>query len=198
MFMSDSPKSSNRKLPIALALMFLVGIGFAAGLSSGLDVTNRMEVCVSCHSLKLPYEEYQQTVHYKNASGVRATCADCHVPDAFIPKLYAKVLAVKDIYHEIRGTIDTPEEFEARRWIMANRVWERMKANDSQTCRSCHDFASMDLSAQSRSARSRHSAAEDRGLTCIDCHKGIAHHEPEEPAEVVPEASVKPKQPDAA
>jgi cytochrome c-type protein NapC len=32
-------------------------------------------------------------------------------------------------------------------------------------------------------ARKRHSKAEDDGLTCIDCHKGIAHTEPDEPEE---------------
>jgi cytochrome c-type protein NapC len=41
----------------------------------------------------------------------------------------------------------------------------------------------MDTSAQDRSARSKHSAATDKGETCIDCHKGIAHKEPEEPEE---------------
>ncbi|MGQ9658551.1 MAG: NapC/NirT family cytochrome c [Thermochromatium sp.] len=38
-------------------------------------------------------------------------------------------------------------------------VWRRMEANDSRECRRCHDYADMDLSEQSRPARSRHSAA---------------------------------------
>lgn len=179
--MSESRKSSRSKWPLALLLVFLAGIGFAAVFNTGMSYSNRMELCVSCHSLQVPYEEYKQTVHYQNASGVQATCADCHVAKEFGAKLYAKVLAAKDVYHEFIGTIDTPEKFEAHRWEMANRVWERMKAEDSRTCRSCHDYATMDLSAQSRSARSRHSAAQDRGQTCIDCHKGIAHELPEAP-----------------
>lgn len=184
--MSESRPSTRRRPLIVIALVFLAGIGFAGALSGGLAYSNRMELCVSCHSLQVPYQEYKESVHYRNASGVQATCADCHVPQGFLPKLYAKVLAAKDVYHEIVGTIDTPEEFEAHRWTMANRVWDRMKATDSETCRSCHDFANMDLSAQGRSARSRHGAAEDRGLTCIDCHKGIAHELPEEPEETEP------------
>ena len=51
-------------------------------------------------------------------------------------------------------------------------------------CRTCHDFSQMDLSAQSRSARNRHGRAPDEGKTCIDCHKGIAHEEPDEPEDV--------------
>jgi cytochrome c-type protein NapC len=39
----------------------------------------------------------------------------------------------------------------------------------------------MALDEQDRSARARHSNAPDRGDTCIDCHKGVAHELPEEP-----------------
>ena len=184
--MSEARKSTRRTSLVVLALVFLAGIGFAGAMSGGLAYSNRMELCVSCHSLQVPYAEYQETVHFKNASGVQATCSDCHVPREFFPKLHAKLMAAKDVYHELIGTIDTPEKFEAQRWAMANRVWDRMKADDSRTCRSCHEFSDMDLSAQSRSARSRHGAAEDRGQTCIDCHKGIAHHLPDEPEEPTP------------
>lgn len=193
--MSEAPKSTRRTSLIVLALIFLAGIAFAGAFSGGLAYSNRMDLCVSCHSLQVPYQEYQETTHFKNASGVQATCSDCHVPKEFIPKLHAKLIAVKDVYHEFMGTIDTPEKFEARRWAMANRVWDQMRATDSQTCRNCHDFSNMDLSAQSRSARSRHGAAQDRGQTCIDCHQGIAHALPDEPEE--PEKT-EAKDPDAA
>jgi cytochrome c-type protein NapC len=179
--MSEARLSKRRTPLVVMALLFVAGIGFAALFNGGLAYSNRMELCVSCHSLQVPYAEYRESMHYKNSSGVQASCADCHVPEGFLPKLQAKIFAAKDVYHEFVGTIDTPEKFEAHRWEMANRVWDRMKADDSATCRSCHDFANMDLSAQSRSARSRHGAAQDRGQTCIDCHKGIVHALPDEP-----------------
>jgi cytochrome c-type protein NapC len=31
-------------------------------------------------------------------------------------------------------------------------------------------------------ARKRHSKAMDEGKTCIDCHKGVAHEEPDDPS----------------
>lgn len=149
----------------------------------GMAQTNKMEFCTSCHSMTVNYDEYKETVHYNNISGVQATCADCHVPKEFVPKVVAKILAVKDVYHEILGTIDTPEKYEKHRWSMANAVWRKMEASDSRECRSCHDFANMNLDEQDRSARKRHSRAIDKGETCIDCHKGIAHTEPDEPEE---------------
>ena len=174
-------KTSRKKFVITLLLVFSAGILFAGVFNIGLSETNKLEFCTSCHSMQVNFKEYKETVHYQNTSGVRAVCADCHVPKAFGPKIVAKLLAYKDVLHEILGTLDTKKKYEAHRWEMANRVWARMKATNSRECRSCHDFSQMDLSEQSRIARKRHSDAVDRGLTCIDCHKGIAHEEPDEP-----------------
>lgn len=176
-----SPKRRRMGL-IAVLVVFLVGVGFAALFNTGLAYTDEMEFCVSCHTMQTNYEEYKESLHYKNQSGVQATCSDCHVPKPFIPKMVAKIIAAKDVYHEIVGTIDTPEKFEAHRWDMASRVWAKMERSDSRECRSCHEFANMDLSEQGRSARSRHASAEERGKTCIDCHKGIVHYEPLPPS----------------
>jgi cytochrome c-type protein NapC len=174
---------SIKNIAIAGAI-FLAGILFLGGTNAFFAYTNQLEFCTSCHTMQVNLEELKETVHYKNASGVQATCADCHVPKAFFPKLKAKIFAAKDVYHEIMGTIDTQEKYEARRWQMASVVWAKMKASDSRECRSCHDFKNMDLSAQDRMARKKHGRATDKGQTCIDCHKGIAHLEPDIPDDV--------------
>lgn len=180
--MTKPEGASRTKIVIVSALIFVAGIVFAGLFNLGLAYTNTTEFCTSCHTMKIPLGELQQTPHWQSASGVHAGCADCHVPEPFFPKMVAKVIAAKDVYHEIIGTIDTPEKYEAYRWDMANRVWAKMKATDSRECRSCHEYAHMDLAAQDRSARARHSNAPDKGETCIDCHKGVAHAMPEEPA----------------
>ncbi|HEB97249.1 MAG TPA: cytochrome C [Sedimenticola thiotaurini] len=181
----DSGEScfTKRKLILLLLLVFVAGIVVTGLFNIGLSATNEMAFCTSCHSMKVNLEEYKETIHYKNPSGVRAVCSDCHVPKAFFPKMVAKVMAYKDVMHEILGTIDTKEKYEARRWEMASRVWAKMKATDSRECRSCHDWDQMDLSEQDRSARKRHGRARDESKTCIDCHQGIAHEEPDEPEE---------------
>ncbi len=46
------------------------------------EVTNTEEFCISCHKMKdYVYQEYKDTIHYNNRTGVRATCPECHVPD---------------------------------------------------------------------------------------------------------------------
>ncbi len=106
---SKSGTTSRKKFVLILVLVFSAGILFTGLFNMGLSATNEMEFCTSCHSMKVNLEEYKETVHYQNTSGVRATCSDCHVPKEFGPKMVAKVLAYKDVLHEILGTIDTKE-----------------------------------------------------------------------------------------
>lgn len=173
------------KKTIVIIAIFAAGALSLGGVNAFFAYTNEVEFCTSCHTMQWNFEEYKQSVHYKNASGVRATCADCHVPKEFFPKVASKVTALKDVYHQVAGTIDTKEKFDAHRWEMANRVWARMEATDSRECRSCHDFGNMDLSAQDRFARKKHSRAEMKGQTCIECHQGIAHKQPDRPLDEI-------------
>ncbi len=166
---------------LGLAGMFVAGIAAVGLLNAGIEYTNTTEFCTSCHTMSAPYASLQEGRHHMNAPGVHAGCADCHVPKPVGPKLATKFIAAKDVWHEILGTIDTPEKYEERRWIMAQRIWDKMERTNSRECRSCHEIAHMDLSAQGRTARSRHSRAEERGQTCIDCHAGVAHGMPTKP-----------------
>ena len=169
----------------ALALLVIGGLGgiiFWGGFNTAMELTNTTEFCISCHEMEdNVYQEYKETVHFKNTSGVEATCSDCHVPKPWIYKVIRKIQASSELYHKMLGTIDTPEKFNEHRWTMANRVWKAMKETDSRECRNCHKFDSMDLSEQDRTARKKHSRAIDEGKTCIDCHTGIAHELPDEP-----------------
>jgi nitrate/TMAO reductase-like tetraheme cytochrome c subunit len=163
----------------------ILGILFWGGFNTTLEATNSMEFCISCHEMKdTVYQEYRDTIHFKNPSGVQATCADCHVPKEWIHKFVRKIRAVNELYHKAMGTIDTPDKFKQHRWTMANRVWDSMRETDSRECRNCHAFDTMDLSGQDRYARKRHERAQEKGETCIDCHTGIAHKEPQEPDEL--------------
>lgn len=163
----------------AVSVAFVAGVGSLAGFDAGVHLTNAEDFCISCHEMAAaPYEEYKQTVHFKNAAGVRATCADCHVPAEWNERLIAKVRASKDVYHHLIGTLDTPEKFELHRLRMAETVWAKMKANDSRECRTCHDLRSMALDEQQGRASRKHQQMTENGQTCIDCHKGVAHELP--------------------
>lgn len=175
----------------SVLLIFFIGFAAYGGMNTFFHYTNTNEFCTSCHTMKINLEEYKQTVHYQNSMGVRASCSDCHVPKEFFPKVKAKIIAAKDVYHEIIGTIDTREKYEAHRWAMASAVWKKMKESDSRECRTCHSWDAMLLEEQGKSASKRHTRAKEKGETCIDCHKGIAHEEPDEPEDLDEESSTK-------
>lgn len=157
---------------------FIGGILFWGGFHWSLELTNTEEFCTSCHTMETNLGEYRETVHYNNHSGVRAICSDCHVPHEWQYKMKAKIMAVKDVYHEVLGTISTKEKYEDRRLEMATAVWKKMKASDSRECRNCHAFEYMDFTIQETRAANNHQRAIDEGMTCIDCHQGIAHDLP--------------------
>ena len=165
--------------PLMVVFLFLSGIIFWGGFNWAMELTNTEAFCTGCHEMKENvFQEYRHTIHYANRSGVRATCPDCHVPKEWGPKIIRKIQASNELLHKVLGSIDTPEKFQDKRWKLAQVEWARMRANNSQECRNCHNFQFMDLTEQGRRAAATHPVAFGKGMTCIDCHKGIAHQLP--------------------
>ncbi len=159
---------------------FVTGIIFWGGFNTALEVTNTEKFCISCHEMSdNVYQELQETVHWENRTGVRATCPDCHVPHEWTNKIARKMQASKEVWGKIFGTIDTREKFLAKREELARHEWARLEANNSLECRNCHDYDSMDWDAMSDEAVFYMQPAAELNTGCIDCHKGIAHHLPE-------------------
>jgi nitrate/TMAO reductase-like tetraheme cytochrome c subunit len=171
--------SSKFALGTLVGAGLILGVVFVPTFNWVVHETSSDEFCMQCHANDIGQEQAGRA-HYDNAIGFRATCADCHIPREFIPKLVHKTKSgVNDIYHQVfLGTISTPEKFEAHRMHMATAVWDAMNENDSRNCRYCHVQDRWDPRAQSEKAQEYHSGALARGKTCIDCHKGLAHNLP--------------------
>lgn len=172
----------------SIGLIVLGGLLFG-GAKIAVDHTNTLEFCTSCHEMKdNNYEEYKDTIHARNRTGVKAICSDCHVPHDLVGTVIRKLKASNDVLQHFTGKIDTPEKFEEHRLELAKRVWQRMKETDSQECRNCHDVKAMDAEKQGKTAWKQHQKVFKGERTCIDCHFGIAHKEPAgglEPKDVV-------------
>ncbi|WP_221627976.1 NapC/NirT family cytochrome c [Teredinibacter franksiae] len=167
-------------IPAGGFAMLLLGAIALGGFNYVIHETSSMEFCVSCHEMETNiFQAYKETPHYNNSSGIRTGCSDCHVPQAWGPKILRKThKGLVEIPAKILGTISTPEKFEAKRLEMAERVWADMEATDSRECRSCHSLEAM--ANQDRRTAKKHSLERkaDKNETCIDCHKGIAHQLP--------------------
>jgi cytochrome c-type protein NapC len=171
--------SSRYSVGFITVTSVIFGIMLWGGFNWSLEVTNTEAFCISCHEMEnYVYQEYKDTIHYNNRTGVRATCPDCHVPKEWAYKMVRKVRASNELWHKAMGSINTPEKFEAKRLEMAKHVWKSMEETDSRECRNCHDFDSMDYFEQERRGVEAHITGNDEGQTCIHCHQGIAHSLP--------------------
>lgn len=158
---------------------FIAGIIFWNGFDAGLKATNSEAFCISCHTMAdNVYPELQQTVHFRNRTGVRAYCSDCHVPHNFTDKIARKVQASREVWNHLTGDIGTREKFIDKRLELAQREWARMNANGSKECRACHDYEHMAFEKMDIMAEMEMRGAAQRNTSCIECHKGIAHQLP--------------------
>ncbi|MGE5468463.1 MAG: NapC/NirT family cytochrome c [Ignavibacteria bacterium] len=173
--------SAKYSLLALLFVGFVSGIVFWGAFNTGMEATNKLEFCIGCHEMRdTVYQEYKETIHFQNRTGVRAICSDCHVPKDWTHKMIRKIQASKEVWGKITGYIDTPEKFEAKRMELATHEWERMKNAGSRECLNCHNFDAMSPELQKQTPYKKHMKAKADGKTCIDCHKGIAHHLPKE------------------
>ena len=173
----------NWKLVLGFGVIGLfVAVLLVLGGAAGLAWTSTEAFCIGCHEMRdNVYAEYKDTIHDRNRTGVRAICTDCHVPREPGPLILAKIRATWDVYGHLTGELDTKAKFEALRSELAHKVWRRMLASDSHECRNCHKADHMDKDKQSEKAQARHAKAQADGITCIECHFGIAHKEPDGP-----------------
>ncbi|MBF0340014.1 MAG: NapC/NirT family cytochrome c [Magnetococcales bacterium] len=192
---AGSAQGRSRFWLVFLGGLAVGGLGFLVFHLVLMDgFTNSLEMCVSCHEMEGVYKEYQKSAHYKNRTGVRVVCANCHVPHGkglvdYVDKFLDKVIVGgRHLYHHVAGTYPDKASFEAARYRLAQRVVEGMRQRDSKECRQCHTYEAMQFADQQRSAANKHERMMKEGTkTCIDCHLGVAHEEPAEPAKAAAE-----------
>ena len=159
-----------------LVIGVVLGVAALAAFDGVMYATSTDEFCgTSCHEMSTPLNALQQTAHYSNSHGIGVSCADCHIPREFGPKMLRKIEASREVWGHFTGLIDTPEKYAAHQPAMRERELKRLRATDSRECRNCHRLERMDFAAQSRAVRRYHRAMEQRGKTCVDCHAEVAH-----------------------
>ena len=166
-------------VPIGGLAAFVVGVVAIGGFFGSMKFMDTDLFCTSCHSMNAPRQELSHTVHWQNPVGIRARCSDCHVAPTFVAGLVDHMKGTKQAWGFMTGELNTPAKFEAHRLELAQKVWKEFTANNSAECRSCHNPAAMDFAKQPAAAVSAHSTLATSGMTCIDCHKGIAHTLPQ-------------------
>jgi nitrate/TMAO reductase-like tetraheme cytochrome c subunit len=177
-----STPSARWSVLTLVILGLLIGAGATIGTQVMVAATGTNEFCGgACHSMQWVAQEYKQSPHYANRTGVRAGCHDCHIPDHYPALLWYKAKAgIHDAIAEARGVISTEEKFKKERLRLAKSVWAEYKENNSANCQHCHAFSAEIVAKQKPFVQPMHQQFLAKTATCIDCHKGIAHTAPDE------------------
>jgi nitrate/TMAO reductase-like tetraheme cytochrome c subunit len=169
----------RRWIGIAAAVILSGAAGAGAIITSTFinQFTSTDRFCTSCHTMAAVATEPHalNSPHENNAAGVRVSCADCHIPATnwFVETYVHGTSAMRDMYAEFTKDYSEPGVWNARRRELAKIERERMRANDSLTCRRCHDAAA--IRSASESGRTAHAMLAASGLTCVQCHANLVH-----------------------
>jgi len=166
---------------LSATVVLLVGAVLGAGAILGGIAVNRHTstdaFCGSCHSMAFIATDayFQRSGHRSNSAGVRPSCGDCHIPKTnWFVETYAHVAAgTRDVIAELMHDFADAKTWEARRITLAHEVRAAMRAQDSVTCRGCHDAAA--IQPGSDPGRAAHVLAREGRMTCIDCHFNLVH-----------------------
>ncbi len=185
-----TPPSGQRRrkwLPVVglLALGALIGTASLIGVTEAVRLSSTEEFCTTaCHSMQWATESHQRSVHYSNSLGLRAGCADCHLPYRnrhpasleYLELVAHKMrIGLRDIFTEARGTIDTREQWEQERPRLSQQVERWFTEGRSTSCQQCHDLKAFggDYSQMTKMVHADLMNAET--VNCIKCHKRVGH-----------------------
>jgi len=172
-------KSKKFSIFALISIGIFTGVFAVIGFEVGMGLTNTEEFCAGCHLQQgATADTYYESTHYKNKTGVRPICSDCHVPVEFGNKMWRKIIASRELWSHFSGNIESTEKYLLNVSHMREKEIARMKANDSQECRNCHEVDQMDLNLQTAKAQEFHSTMKKNNKTCIDCHQGLVHLSP--------------------
>ena len=134
--------------------------------------------CASqCHVMEIPYKELQQSTHWTTPSGVRPTCADCHVSKRLTFAMMDHFIGTAELWVQLTTDFSDPETFEALRPAAADRVRFAMLENESEACRNCHVMEG--IKRERKRGQRMHETAREENTTCIACHYNLVHKEVE-------------------
>jgi len=169
----------------SLIIGFLLGVFLIPATIAFNHFTSTEDFCGnSCHAMSWVVNDpaYINSSHRKNDSGVVAKCKDCHLPNDLVRETWVHIQGgSRDLIASLSNDFSVAETWEARRQTLAHEVREKMIADDSENCRSCHQLALL-KNRKERVGR-QHDLAAQNTVTCIQCHFNLVHS-PVEPSDL--------------
>jgi len=160
---------------VFVIVVFAVGAFFMASLDFTDYVFSRNTFCGNvCHVMESTvYQELQKSKHWTTPTGVRPTCANCHVSGRLTYAMVDHFLGTGELFVNLTNDFSKPGSFEKFRPDAANRERFKMLENNSETCRSCHVMEAIKPSRIR--GQNAHKDAMAKNVPCIACHYNLVH-----------------------
>ena len=131
-----------------------------------------------CHVMESTvYQELQTSKHWNTPTGVRPTCAKCHVAGRLTFAMIDHFLGTGELFVNLTHDFSKPGSFEKFRPDAANRERFKMLENNSETCRSCHIMEA--IKPKRVRGQNAHADAMKKNVPCIACHYNLVHKQVE-------------------
>ena len=190
--MRDQNMAERRRVSRVIFWIIVLGAIFTLGGVALVALTNKAVMWSSsnafcgtvCHSMTWASLGYQQGPHFINASGVRASCGECHIPyesSHATATEYVKLLlfkadrGAKDFWNESRKSIATKEEWEKRRPLLEADFENYLRAHNYITCRGCHALEAFGGPRSHMKVVIHQMVMSGDDVDCLRCHRNIGH-----------------------
>lgn len=149
----------------------LIGLGISLATAEIVQKTGDDKFCSSCHVMEPMRDAYLNDTHGgKNRVGIKAKCADCHLPhDSAFAYTYQK--AKNGISEAWQMVFDKPEayDWEAKRRNKKNFVYD-------SGCINCHHNLENATSSNMKSFLPHRDYFNGMSQkTCVECHENVGH-----------------------
>lgn len=123
--------------------------GFTAYYAEGLSyLSNDPKACVNCHVMREHYDGWQKSSHH-----AQATCNDCHLPEGFFAKYWAKA----------RNGWNHSKAFTLQDFHEPIRIHEWNERILNSNCVRCHRSMVSEILPNAGS------------MDCVRCHERVGH-----------------------
>lgn len=166
--------------PLVFVIIFFIFVSISVVT---LDVTDKIfssnTFCAyTCHVMeRTVYKELQESKHWTTSTGVRPTCADCHIRESLTLAMIDHFIGTGEFFVWISNDFSETGSFEEFRPAAADRTRFKMLENDSINCRRCHVMEG--IKPERIRGQNQHEEAMNNGTTCIVCHYNLVHKEVE-------------------
>ena len=163
----------------------LTGVALVAMTNKAVIWSSSDSFCGTlCPTMTWSSAAHHQGPHFINASGVRASCGQCHIPydsSHATATEYVKLLlfktdrGAKDFWYESRKTIATKEEWEKQRPQLRTEFENYTKAHNYITCRGCHSLEAFGGPRSRMKALIHKDLIKANTFDCFQCHQDVGH-----------------------